>query len=270
MIDRKYSNSAFVALRFTEKPGVDFCSAWPYRHPDMPSEEGRILVSTAAEIDRAIADQLDDAKSTVPGRVGLLLSGGMDSGILASYLPGADAYTFRFLGGEYQKEELRRAEIFAERNGMTLHYVDIGWEQVREALPAVMRSKGGPVHSIEPQIYLAAQQAKADGVGLMIIGDASDYVFGGMDKLLSKDWTYDEFVRRYIYVDPFEVLREPVSMDYVFERYRTAGAGSERSVGAENAGAADGIDVPEILRTLAAQESYGSYNNAFEAAEMPY
>ena len=244
MIDRKYSNSAFVALRFTEKPGVDFCSAWPYRHPDMPSEEGRILVASAAEIDRAIADQLDDvisrrsgrsasalsdasapsdAKSTVPGRVGLLLSGGMDSGILASYLPGADAYTFRFLGGEYQKEELRRAEIFAERNGMTLHYVDIGWEQVREALPAVMRSKGGPVHSIEPRIYLAAQQAKADGVGLMIIGDASDYVFGGMDKLLSKDWTYDEFVRRYIYVDPFEVLREPVSMDYVFERYRTAG-----------------------------------------------
>ena len=311
MIDRKYSNSAFVALRFTEKPGVDFCSAWPYRHPDMPSEEGRILVSTAAEIDHAIADQLDDvisrrsgrsasapfsastlsdasalsdafapfdAKSTVPGRVGLLLSGGMDSGILASYLPGADAYTFRFLGGEYQKEELRRAESFAERNGMTLHYVDIGWEQVREALPAVMRCKGGPVHSIEPQIYLAAQKAKADGVALMIIGDASDYVFGGMDKLLSKDWTYDEFVRRYIYVDPFEVLREPVSMDYVFERYRTAGAGSERSsgtgsensAGAENAGAADGIDVPEILRTLAAQESYGSYNNAFEAAEMAY
>jgi len=275
MIDREYSNSAFVALRFTEKPGVDFCSAWPYRHPDMPSEEGRILVSTAAEIDHAIADQLDDvisrrsgrsastlsdasapfdAKSTVPGRVGLLLSGGMDSGILASYLPGADAYTFRFLGGEYQKEELRRAESFAERNGMTLHYVDIGWEQVREALPAVMRCKGGPVHSIEPQIYLAAQKAKADGVAIMIIGDASDYVFGGMDKLLSKDWTYDEFVRRYIYVDPFEVLREPVSMDYVFERYRTA----------------DGIDVPEILRTLAAQESYGSYNNAFEAAEMAY
>lgn len=38
----------------------------------------------------------------------ILLSGGMDSAILALYFPGCDAYTLRFLGGDDQKEELGR------------------------------------------------------------------------------------------------------------------------------------------------------------------
>ena len=88
----------------------------------------------------------------------------------------------------------------------------------------------------------------------MIIGDASDYIFGGMDKLLSKDWTFDAFVKRYIYVDPFEVLKEPESVQYVFERYRKG----------------DGIDFVEILERLATQESYGSYDNAFVTARLAY
>ena len=70
-----------------------------------------------------------------------------------------------------------------------------------------MLSKGGPVHSIEPQIYQGALLAKMDGIDLMVIGDASDYVFGGMDKLLSRDWFFDDFVKRYIYIDPFEALQ---------------------------------------------------------------
>ncbi len=256
MIDRRLSNSSFLALRFTEKNGVDFCSCWPYRHPDMPSEENRIPVSSAVDIDNAISEQIDRIENDK--KIGLLLSGGMDSGILASYLQGKDAYTFRFLGGEYQNGELMRASSFSEMNGMKLHYVDIGWEQINDVLPTVMRFKGGPVHSIEPQIYLAARQAKTDGIDILLIGDASDYVFGGMDQLLSRDWTYDEFIRRYIYVDPFEVLCDPVSVDYVFEKYKITTGGH------------NGIDSPEILRTLAAQESYGSYDNAISAAEMDY
>ena len=253
MVDRNLSISSFLALRYTEKADVDFTDKYKYRHPEMPSETGRILVKTAAEIDKAIAEQLKDKISQYK-KPGILLSGGMDSGILASYLPGIDAYTFRFMGGEYQCEELHRAEALAAHNGMTLHYVDINWNTVKDNLRDVMVSKGGPVHSIEPQICQAAKQAKSDGIDLMIIGDASDYVFGGMDKLLSKDWDFDSFMKRYIYIDPFEVLNEPVSVQYLFERYRTA----------------DGIDFVRILNELAAQESYGSYDNAFITAGLDY
>jgi Asparagine synthase (glutamine-hydrolyzing) len=253
MIDREFSISSFLALRYTEKPDVDFTDKYKYRRPEMPTDDGRILVKTAQEISEALEKQMRDKKSAYK-KVGIFLSGGMDSSILASFLSGIDAYTFRFLGGDYQQEELKRAEMFAEKNKMTLHYVDIDWNTVTENLNSIMISKGGPVHSIEPQICQGAKQAKADGVDLMIIGDASDYIFGGMDKLLSQDWSFDAFVKRYMYVDPFEVLKKPVSVQYLFERYRKG----------------NGIDFVEILDKLATQESYGSYDNAFITAGLDY
>ena len=253
MIDRALSISSFLALRYTEKPNVDFSEKYRYRHPEMPADKDRILVSSAQDISESLEKQIKE-KCTGYNKVGIMLSGGMDSSILATYLPGIDAYTFRFMGGSYQQDELARAEMFAKKNHMTLHYVDIDWNTVKDNLKPVMVSKGGPVHSIEPQICQCALEAKNDGVDLMIIGDASDYIFGGMDKLLSKDWTFDSFVKRYMYVDPFEVLNDPISVQYVFERYRTD----------------NGIDFVEILEKLATQESYGSYNNAFITAGLDY
>ena len=117
-----------------------------------------------------------------------------------------------------------------------------------------MECKGGPVHSIEPQIYLAAVQAKQDGMDAMVIGDGADYVFGGMDKLLSKNWEFDEFMNRYIYINPEQVVKNPYNMAYLFERYRIK----------------NGIDFVSFLDTVATEESYGSYANAFETAEMAY
>ena len=76
----------------------------------------------------------------------------MDSAILASYLRGCDAYTFRFLGGSYQKDELERAEYYAGCYNLKLHYVDIDWNIVESTVDDVMITKKSPVHSIEPQI----------------------------------------------------------------------------------------------------------------------
>lgn len=253
MIDRKLSISSFLALRYTEMLDVDYTCKMKYRRPEMPSDNGRIFVRTARDIDVSLRSQIAE-KTPAYKKIGIFLSGGMDSSILASYLPGIDAYTFRFLGGEYQQDELHRAEQFAKKNCMTLHYVDINWNTVTNNLKAVMLSKGGPVHSIEPQICQGALQAKADGIDLMIIGDASDYIFGGMDGLLSCDWSFEDFMKRYIYIDPFKVLKEPMSVQYLFERYRKG----------------DGIDFVEILNKLAAQESYGSYDNAFVTAGLDY
>ena len=104
------------------------------------------------------------------------------SSYLASFmLKGSDAYTFRFSNGKFASDELKRAENFAEINGLNLHYVDISFDDVKKSLPKIMETKCAPVHSIEPQIYLAALQAKTDGVTKMVIGDAADYVFYGLD-----------------------------------------------------------------------------------------
>lgn len=253
MIDKNFSMSSYLALRYIEKPGVDFSEKLPYKHPSLPAEEDRILVHTARDISDAIEDQLETIRKGY-AKTGILLSGGMDSAILASFLPGCDAYTFRFLGGNYQKEELQRAEHYAKCYGLKLHYVDIDWNTVTDNLFSIMMSKGGPVHSIEPQICQGAKKAKEDGVDLMIIGDGSDYVFGGMDQLLSQDWKFDDFMKRYIYVDPADVLNEPVSVQYLFERYRRG----------------EFIDFIGFMDVIATEESYGSYSNAFEVAGLKY
>ena len=117
-----------------------------------------------------------------------------------------------------------------------------------------MKSKCAPVHSIEPQILQGALQAKADGVSTMIIGESSDLIFGGMDQLLSKDWDYDSFVKRYTFTEPKDVLKNPVSMDYLFERYRKN----------------QKIDFLKFMDDVFAVESSSSYMNAFKVANMKY
>lgn len=252
-VDKNFCMSSYLALRYVEKPNTYFMDSLRYKRPTLPTEQSRILVRTAKDIDQAIASQLSFVRRNSK-KTAILLSGGMDSAILAAYLPGCDAYTFRFLGGDWQKDELARAESYANAYDLHLHYVDISWKTVLAYLPKLMQAKGGPVHSIEPQICQGAKQAKDDGADLMIIGDGSDYVFGGMDQLLSKDWTFDAFMKRYIYIDPFSVLNEAVSMQYLFERYRKGNL----------------IDFIGFMDTVATEESYGSYSNAFEVASLSY
>lgn len=244
--------SSYLAFRYIEKEGMEFAEGLQHRTNVQINPAKIVKVKNAAETGAEIQEVFDSLKGE---RLGLLLSGGMDSAILASYMRGCDAYTFRFLGGEFQKDELQRAERFVAYNGMTLHYVDINWEAMVEALPFVMASKGAPVHSIEPQLYIAAKQAQADGITRIIIGDGADYVFGGMDKLLSRDWNYTDWKNRFFYLDPALALKEPVDMDYLFRRYSHA----------ENQ-----IDWLKMMDDIATEESYGSYDNAFAAAGMPY
>ncbi len=252
MIDKKYCMSSYMAFRYIEKDDIDF---YPGMHHSnivpLPDDE-RILVHTSDDIDREISKQMEKFKDK---KKGILLSGGMDSAIVASYLCGSDAYTFRYLGGDYQKEELERAEYYARYYGLTLHYVDISWNTVLSHLEPVMKAKAAPVHSIEPQILQAALQAKADGIEMMFVGESSDLIFGGMDGLLAKDWTFDEFVNRYIFTRPEDVLVEPESMQYLFERYRKDD---------------DKIDFLKFMDDVFSIESSSSYLNAFAVAEMPY
>ena len=253
MIDKKYCMSSYMAFRYIEKDNVDFYDNGGKHNNTIPIPDNqRILVRTSDDIDCEIGKQMEQYRNK---KKGVLLSGGMDSAIVASYLTGSDAYTFRFLGGNYQKEELERAEYYADYYNLNLHYVDICWNTVVTYLEPVMKAKAAPVHSIEPQILQAALQAKADGIEIVFIGESSDLVFGGMDGLLSKDWTLDEFMDRYIFTKPEEVLVDPVSMRYLFERYRKDG---------------DKIDFLKFMDDVFAIESSSSYMNAFDVADILY
>lgn len=253
MVDKDYCCSSFLALRYIEKEDVEFFEGMHHRTYELPKEEELSLIGNEKELDK----ELTRIFSTISNKkLGILISGGMDSACLAAYMPeGSDAYTFRFLNGKYDPEELHRAETFAKEYKLNLHYVDIDFDIIKECLFPVMESKNAPVHSIEPQLYKAALQAKEDGVEMLVIGDAADYVFYGMDGLLSKDWTVDEFYKRAIYIEPEEILNNPKDIKYLFERYRI-----------DN----NKIDFLGFYDKSITEESYASYENAFHAADIDY
>ena len=76
-----------------------------------------------------------------------------------------------------------------------------------------------------------------------------------MDKLISPEWTFDAFVKRYTFLDPKLVLKNPVDQSELFEKYRQGGVG---------------IDVLKFMDEVFSIESSSSYMNAFGAAWMPY
>ncbi len=252
MVNKKYCMSSYMAFRYIERDDMDFFEGMMHENIKPVPNEQRILVHTSDDIDREIGKQMEQFKDK---KKGILLSGGMDSAIVASYLSGSDAYTFRFLEGEFQKEELERAEYYAKFYGLNLHYVDITWDTVIKHLEPVMKAKCAPVHSIEPQILQAAHQAKTDGIEMMFVGESSDLIFGGMDQLIGQDWSFDAFMDRYIFTKPEVVLVEPESMQYLFERYRKDG---------------DKIDFLKFMDDVFSIESSSSYMNAFAVAGMPY
>ncbi len=250
-VDKQYCMSSYLAFRYIEDTTKLFFPGVHHNRMPIISNQEKKPVRSASEIDASI----NQIFASVHGEcLGLLLSGGMDSAILASYMPGCDAYTFRFLGGTFQSDELHRAEYYADRYALRLHYVDISWDHVEQCINALMELKGAPVHSIETQIFAGAMQAKRDGITMMVIGDGSDYIFGGMDQLLSTDWTFDAFVNRYTYLNPNDVLNKPADINYLYERFR---------VGKK-------IDYLHFMNTVATEESFNSYFNAFQTAGMPY
>ena len=62
-----------------------------------------------------------------------------------------------------------------------------------------MRTRHGPISTIEPQLYEACKLAKKNyGINKLIIGGDADVVFGGMDKMLTRDWkSADHFLDFY-------------------------------------------------------------------------
>ena len=255
MIDKDFCLSSYITFRYIWKDDMEFAEGMEHDLIKPLDINERIPVVTADDINREIQKQFDELYRNYKN-IGILLSGGMDSAILASYLkPGSHAYTFTASGTSVFNADEERAAHYCKKYGLKHHFVDISFEDYKELTPIVMENKCAPVHSIEPQIYKAAMMARADGVDLIIVGESSDLIFGGMDKLLAKDWQFDEFVKRYTFLDPQLVLTHPIDMSELFEKYRLDG---------------DKIDFMTFMDDVFAIESSSSYLNAFETAVMPY
>lgn len=254
MENKDFCLSSYMAFRYIWKDDMEFYKGFKHRNYTPIPSNLQIGVKTSQDIDREIAKQIDSLYSRYDN-IGILLSGGMDSANLASYLkPGSHAYTFTSESGVFDKD-VERAKYYCQKFGLIHHLIPITFEDYKKYTPIVMANKCAPVHSIEPQIYKAGIQAKKDGVEMILVGESADLIFGGMDKLISPKWDFDSFSKRYTFLEPSLVLSNPVDQSALYEQYRIRESG---------------IDYMRFMDEVFSIESSSSYLNAFEVAGIPY
>lgn len=152
-------------------------------------------------------------------------------------------------------DETERARSYCEKFGLEHEIVEMHWNDFEKLTPEILKADGVPFHSIEVQLLKAARIAKSQGIGKFLIGNSADPVFGGMDKLLSKDWTFCEFGERYNFSDPAKILRNHVEVSDIYEPYRLSN---------------DKIDFQKFMLDVYAVESETSYMHAFKIAGVEY
>jgi len=216
MTDRALAASAYLALRYLPWPEV----GWqPGVTPTWPASPGDHLIGVHAS--DALLSTLTElmAAATASPPTGILLSGGLDSAVLAALMPrGAPAYTIRF-AAPGAIDESAAAAHYAAQCGLMHHIVTVTWADYQAHMDDLMRHKRSPLHPVEVGLFLAARQAAADGVRTLVLGNGADSTFGGLDKLLARDWTPAEFVARYTFLDPRRALRQPADLWPTFAPY---------------------------------------------------
>jgi hypothetical protein len=116
--------------------------------------------------------------------------------------------------------ETEQAKKYCDTYGLKQEIIEMNWSDFEELTPEILEADGVPFHSIEVQLLKAMKYAKSQGIERIFIGESADLVFGGMDKLIGKDWSFDDFYKRYNFVEPSMALKNPVSIKDVYEKYR--------------------------------------------------
>ncbi len=235
--------SAYLALRHLPRADLAWCAGVV---PGLPSASHAPTPVASAG---ALVDGLGAAVPTGDA-LGLLLSGGIDSAILAAMVaPGTPCFTIAFdVPGAI--DESVAAARYAARWGHPHHVVRVRWQDYLEQADALMVAKRSPLHAIEVPLHLAARAARRSGVRTLLVGNGADSNFGGLDQLLAVDRTFDAFVRRYCFADPARILVDPREVTPYFEPYRTA----------------TGVDVQAFLHEVHGQGIVQSFETAIGTA----
>lgn len=257
MIDKNFCMSRFLAFRFIENAEDNFFPGLTHTVWRRPPNPDLIAVDSAEDVERAARAEIE--RAFVPGRTAIFLSGGIDSAILASFLPkGTKAYTFHCVA-EGAINETERAAGYARAYGLDHEVIDMNWSDFEELTPELLKYDGVPFHSIEVQLLKAARVAKAAGFDHLILGESADGVFGGLSGLLSRDWDLAGLMNRYSFVLPSMALKNPIDVSSVYRRYcRDDGT----------------MDIEAFIHGIFCVESASSYMHAYELAGvescMPY
>ena len=211
--------SSYLAFRYVVKPNLSWVKNKTIT-PKFPNQESnkKIKVETALDIIKNLSKIISKYKNK---KVGFLLSSGIDSAIIASFLPkNTIAYTIKFLAPN-AIDESKHASKIAKHLGIQHKIIKVTWKDYQKYQNQLMLNKKSPLHPVEISLYIAAIKAKQDGINYLLVGNGADSIFGGLDKLLSKEWKLREFINRFNILNPKKILKNPVDITYIYKHYLT-------------------------------------------------
>lgn len=252
IVDKNYCMSSFLLYRRVVKDNYGFSKG---KLPNtIVFNKDKFPIHNSFELEEHLRKSVEDA--TREKKVALALSGGIDSAILAKFMPkGSTAYTFKCTAyGMKTLDETPMASIYAKECGLNHKIIEITWDDMTKYAPLLMEHKNAPIHSIEVQIYKAGIQALEDGFDALIYGETADVNYGGLSNILSKDWTVSDFIERYAYLKPWSVLKSPKVEFADISQYVEDGL----------------VNVHKYLSEFDIIESINSYINASETAGIGF
>lgn len=213
-----------------------------YRRFYLPSVFTSIPVSSKDELIEYCRDRLSD----ISGKVGLMLSGGMDSAILAAMLPeGSVAYTLDYDELRGELSEFDAAARFIKK-GIAHKRVKVTKNQYFAAARELTFLKQQPTVPHDPAIAVAAKVALADGVTHLVTGIGADGRFGGFAHLYADDSRsgFQKCLHKQ-FLDPTSILVNSYPVGFLIDKYTVEGrvdvAGFLREVGTEGTAVSDSI-----------------------------
>jgi len=204
--------SAF--LRYRDFPGnlSPFENKRFFELPTLP----KISIKNSCDLDRYLKDyfsRIDFSKT------GIMLSGGIDSALLASYCPkGTIAFTLSYPEMS-DIDEVKQASFYANLFGLKLVVVPVTFQDVLDFQDDLMLHKQAPLSSIEISLYKMSLTALDYGLENLLSGVGADCTFGGLFNLMSTNWTNEEFIEKFTFLNPSIVLKKTFDDLSFFEKY---------------------------------------------------
>jgi len=166
IIDKNYCMSSFLTFRYVARDDLTFGDGIIHKGIEFIREDKKYGCSEAKEIDRNLRILLDKRDLS---QAAILLSGGIDSGILASYMPkGTKAYT-AMNSNPISEAEVKRAEKICEKCGLQHVVVSVTWDDYLECMDDLMQSDGCPVFANEPIVTVKAPIIEAQIIETILL-----------------------------------------------------------------------------------------------------
>lgn len=160
------------------KSGSIILELQKYFEPSLQPETGKAESEWLEAVDRTIKDSVK-AHEIADVEVGTFLSGGVDSGLIASEFGGKKAYTVGFGQEGSRYNEIRYARNTAEQCGLDHKGRRIREQEFWEAVPEVLYYMDEPLGDASAvALYFLSMEAAKD-VKVVVSGEGADELFGG-------------------------------------------------------------------------------------------